>query len=84
MGIYGIALYVQHTDGMTIYMHINEYPSGYVYLGKTVQKGNTIGRLGIRGNSTGYQLYFGCKQGSSFTYNSANAYRPAKPADYIV
>ena len=54
MGIHGIALYVQHTDGMTIYMHINEYPSGYVYLGKTVQKGNTIGCLETKGNSTGY------------------------------
>ena len=54
MGIHGIALYVQHTDGMTIYMHINEYPFGYVYLGKTVQKGNTIGCLETRGNSTGY------------------------------
>ncbi|MGN1082940.1 MAG: peptidoglycan DD-metalloendopeptidase family protein, partial [Candidatus Avispirillum sp.] len=82
----GHCVYVQHSDGLTIYMHMNEYPSSYVYVGKTVSKGDTIGRVGTSGNSTGYHLHFAHKRGTSFTYNSANAYNEgtwANPLNYV-
>ena len=82
----GHCVYIQHSDGMTIYMHMNEYPSSYVYVGKTVSKGDTIGRVGTSGNSTGYHLHFGYKRGTSFTYNSVNAYNEgtwANPLNYM-
>lgn len=82
----GNCVYIQHSDGMTLYMHMNEYPSSYVYVGKTVKKGDTIGRVGTSGNSTGYHLHFGYKRGTSFTYNSVNAYNEgtwANPLNYM-
>lgn len=82
----GHCVYIQHDTGMTLYMHMNEYPSSYVYVGKTVQKGDTIGRVGTTGNSTGYHLHFGYKLGTNFTYNSANAYNQgtwANPQSYM-
>lgn len=82
----GHCVYIQHDTGMTLYMHMNEYPSSYVYVGKTVQKGDTIGRVGTTGNSTGYHLHFGYKLGSNFTYNSVNAYNQGtwvNPQSYI-
>lgn len=82
----GHAVYIQHDNGITIYMHMNEYPSNYVYVGKTVKKGDTIGRVGTTGNSTGYHLHFAYKRGTSFTYNSVNAHNEGTwvdPLDYM-
>lgn len=81
----GHCVYIQHAEGMTIYMHMNENPGNYVYVGKNVSKGDIIGRVGTTGNSTGYHLHFAYKLGTNFTYNSVNAHNEgtwANPATY--
>lgn len=82
----GNAIYVQHTGGMTLYMHMNNNPSDYVYLGKTVKKGDIIGLVGTTGNSSGNHLHFGFKTGDSFTYDEVNAHNEGtwvNPIDYM-
>lgn len=82
----GNCIFVQHDKGMTLYMHLNDYPSTYVSLGQTVSQGTTIGRVGTTGNSTGYHLHFGYKTGTNFTYNSVSAYNEGtwvNPANYM-
>ena len=82
----GNAIYVQHDDGMTLYMHMNNNPSDYVYLGKHVNKGDVIGLVGTTGNSSGNHLHFGYKLGTSFPYNNVSAYNYGtwvNPLDYM-
>ncbi len=70
----GNAVYIQHTDGMTLYMHLYNDPSNYVYVGKNVREGDVIGLVGTTGQSTGNHLHFGYKIDGSFPYNNVNAY----------
>lgn len=70
----GNAVYIQHQYGMSIYMHLNECPTSYISLGQNVDIGDTIGRVGNTGYSTGPHLHFGYKYGLDFTYNCKNAY----------
>lgn len=81
----GYAVFVKHSFGMSLYFHMNE-KSTYVTVGSSVKRGDTIGRVGTTGESSGYHLHFGFKSGTSFTYNSINAYSEGtwkNPADYM-
>lgn len=55
-GGYGNMIKIQHSGGMvTAYAHLN---SRFVQVGDKVSKGQTIGRAGSTGNSTGPHLHF--------------------------
>lgn len=55
-GGYGNLIKIQHSGGMvTAYAHLN---SRFVQVGDKVSKGQTIGRAGSTGNSTGPHLHF--------------------------
>jgi murein DD-endopeptidase MepM/ murein hydrolase activator NlpD len=53
---YGLAVYIQHANGdVTVYGHMEEI---LVQPGQVVRAGDTIARLGNRGQSTGPHLHF--------------------------
>lgn len=53
---YGNKIIIDHGNGMqTLYAHMSAF---YVTLGQTVNKGDSIGRMGSTGHSTGTHLHF--------------------------
>lgn len=53
---YGNMIMIDHGNGLqTLYAHMSAF---YVTLGQTVNRGDTIGRMGTTGNSTGPHLHF--------------------------
>ncbi len=53
---YGNRIIVDHGNGLqTLYAHMSAF---YVTLGQTVNRGDSIGRMGSTGNSTGPHLHF--------------------------
>jgi murein DD-endopeptidase MepM/ murein hydrolase activator NlpD len=55
-GGYGNALMIDHGDGVvTLYAHLSEI---YVQVGDSVSQGQSIGRMGRTGRSTGVHLHF--------------------------
>ena len=83
----GNAVYIKHTDGMTLYMHMSNNPSNYVSKGQRVHKGDTIGYVGSTGNSGGNHLHFGYKIDGNFPYDNVEAYNYGtwvNPDDYMM
>lgn len=55
---YGECIMIRHSDGkVTLYAHMKE-DSRKVFVGDKVQRGQTIGKVGSTGNSTGKHLHF--------------------------
>ena len=80
----GICVYIQHSTGMTVYMHMNEYPSEFITLGCYVKRGDVIGRVGSTGESTGDLLHFEYKKGTNFIFNDPNAYNQGTWVDPVL
>ena len=69
---FGNALFIQHSDGMAIYMHMISTPNFAV--GNTVSVGDVIGYVGSTGDSTGNHLHFEYHTGTMNTASNAIGY----------
>lgn len=71
-GGYGLALYVDHGNGVeTQYAHLKSIEPG-MRIGQRVRRGQVIGRMGSTGNSSGPHLHFGVwKDGRSINPGSS-------------
>lgn len=68
-GGYGKYVMIQHTEGTTIYAHMNLVTCKK---GDVVKAGQVIGHMGSTGNSTGVHLHFGYRPAQ---FNANNGYR---------
>lgn len=71
-GVYGKMIIIDHPDGrQTVYAHLKQIN---VAKGRKVSRGETIGKVGITGNSTGPHLHFEVRRGKK-TVNPASLLR---------
>ncbi|MDD5367689.1 MAG: M23 family metallopeptidase [Anaerolineaceae bacterium] len=72
---YGLAVAIRHDFGyqgqrlFTVYAHLKEV---YVQVGQHVQPGDTLGKVGITGKTSGPHLHFEVRLGKNISWDSRN------------